>query len=488
MDYLVSIESAMTERDMGYYIADTDDGGTPEATLWYFYTQSSDPRDIVQVSITNEVNYLTSYDGHLWNADSNSSAWADMGVIQGADGVDGISVTLDPATVIFEQNEDNINTFTPSPSSFTATVNVWKGTTPLASNSYKVAIQSTTNCTATTAGNQITSLTLGQVRQGVYFSSGSVVLGVWLDPTSTSQTPDTTLTFNWAANLLGTWKASVVNDAYKSVSSKPIAIINSNGEIETKTFETIFQQTAEYIMLDVDGFAGKTGIDLEDGTITLKANKVTFTNSSGTVSDKISIDPTTGTLHAVDGIFEGTLDAKSYLTRFADLITYCYCETGVPHPSYIDKFLIPGYYTKMYDYNNQELDIKGIWCFRVADIEIWLPTNIDGLVGQRIVLYNPYVGYEPNAKTTTIHAGEIVPDENETVADREIIRGVGLPVSSTDPVLINQYDPVYEIQFVDGVVELQCMPSDEAGKYQCQNPRKYLRNNIFLLCLGPYKC
>lgn len=293
MDYLVSIESAMTERDMGYYIADTDDGGTPEATLWYFYTQSSDPRDIVQVSITNEVNYLTSYDGHLWNADSNSSAWADMGVIQGADGVDGISVTLDPATVIFEQNEDNINTFTPSPSSFTATVNVWKGTIPLAPNSYKVAILSTTNCSATTSGNQIASLTLGQDSQGVYHPSGSVVLGVWLDPTSTSQTPDTTLTFNWAANLLGKWKLKVKEEVMEAVSQKTVAYAKEDGTVESVAWETAISQNSQRIALTAKKDDLETAgihLDGENSSIDLRANKTLFSRPDGTPFIKVGAD------------------------------------------------------------------------------------------------------------------------------------------------------------------------------------------------------
>lgn len=277
-DYLVSIETHMTDKDMGYYIADTDDGGVPEATLWYFYTESSDPRDIEQVSITNEVNYLTSYDGHLWNADNTSEYWTDMGVIQGADGVDGISVTLNPASVIFEQNEDNIDTFTPSPSSFTATVNVWKGTTLLTPSSYKVAIQSSTNCTATTASNQIVSLTLSKNNQNVYYPSGSVVLGVWLDPTSTSQTPDTTLTFNWAANLLGTWKMSVREDTMEAVSEQECAIYDENGDIIHVPFSSVFGQSAQNIFASVQGLKGRTGIDIEDGTITLDAERTVVTN------------------------------------------------------------------------------------------------------------------------------------------------------------------------------------------------------------------
>lgn len=267
----------------GVYLCNTD-SSTPtprrKATAW-----QKSGNTYTQITITDEVNYLTSSeglypttDGHLFNADDTSTAWTDLGVIQGADGIDGISVTLDPATVIFEQNEDNIDTFTPSPSSFTATVNVWKGTTPLASNSYKVAIQSTTNCTATKAGNQITSLTLGQDGQGVYYSSGSVVLGVWLDPTSTSQTPDTTLTFNWAANLLGTWKMSVREDTMRAVSEQECAIYDENGDIIHVPFSSVFGQSAQNIFASVQGLKGRTGIDIEDGTITLDAERTVVTN------------------------------------------------------------------------------------------------------------------------------------------------------------------------------------------------------------------
>lgn len=263
---------------VGYYLCDEDDSGNPLATLWNY-----DGLQMSPVSILNEVNYLAkdadnNEDGHLWNADGSSSAWTDLGVIQGADGIDGISVTLDPATVIFEQDEDNTSTFTPSPSSFTATVNVWKGTTPLAPNSYKVAIQSTTNCTATKAGNQITSLTLGQDGQGVYYPSGSVVLGVWLDPTSTSQTPDTTLTFNWAANLLGTWKLSVREDTMRAVSEQECAIYDENGDIIHVPFSSVFGQSAQNIFASVQGLKGRTGIDIEDGTITLDAERTVVTN------------------------------------------------------------------------------------------------------------------------------------------------------------------------------------------------------------------
>lgn len=48
-----------------------------------------------------------------------------------------------------------------------------------------------------------------------------------------------------------------------------------------------------------------TGIDIQNRSIELRADKVKFTSSDGKVSNKIWIDPTTGTLNATDGNFSG---------------------------------------------------------------------------------------------------------------------------------------------------------------------------------------
>ena len=468
----------LTTADVGYYLADTDDSSTPvaEATLWSL--PSTDLRQFteVQLPLTGEVNYLTSYDGHLWSAENGDLAWADLGVIQGADGLDGISVTLDPATVIFEQDEDNQSTFTPSPSSFMATVNVWQGATRLAANSYKVAIVSTTHCSATVSGNQITSLSLGKDSNDAYYSSGDVTLGVWLDPTSTSQNPDVTLKFNWAANLLGSWKLSVKGAVVESISSQECAYYDEDGNVATAEFSTVFGQNPQNIFVALTGLKGMTGIDVTNGKIDLFADVVSFRKSKANAqsSDEamVWIDGTNGTLHAIDGDFQGTLNAKSYLTRYADLETYCYDAATTPR----SKFVAPGYTFTMYDASGNSLDIRGFWCLRVGvqDMEVWLPTklprnpsnpnnpynNID-LTGQRVTLYNPHIGYSTNPCKVMIHAGEV--QEGGILGQPEIIRGVGLPVNSTDPVLIDQYVPVDAIEFSDGIIELQCLPSNVQG-------------------------
>ena len=70
-------------------------------------------------------------------------------------------------------------------------------------------------------------------------------------------------------------------------------------------------QTADNIQLFVTHGLSNTGIDITNGTIKLQANKVTFCDANGRNTDKIWIDPTYGTLHAVDGHFSGEITATS---------------------------------------------------------------------------------------------------------------------------------------------------------------------------------
>ena len=53
------------------------------------------------------------------------------------------------------------------------------------------------------------------------------------------------------------------------------------------------------------------GINIENGIVNLYGDKVTFSDSTGTISGKVYIDPETGTLHATDGKFSGDVTANS---------------------------------------------------------------------------------------------------------------------------------------------------------------------------------
>lgn len=87
---------------------------------------------------------------------------------------------------------------------------------------------------------------------------------------------------------------------------------------------TEIEQTIDSISLSVfDAQAGaqgwvnegqlqRTGIDITNGTINLQGNNVTFSNSAGTQSGLIYIDPTYGTLHATNADINGVLNANLF--------------------------------------------------------------------------------------------------------------------------------------------------------------------------------
>lgn len=64
---------------------------------------------------------------------------------------------------------------------------------------------------------------------------------------------------------------------------------------------SVIQQTATLIRQEVAG----TGIDIMKGKINLRGDKVTFSSSDGTVTDKVGIDPATGTLHMENAVISG---------------------------------------------------------------------------------------------------------------------------------------------------------------------------------------
>ena len=63
----------------------------------------------------------------------------------------------------------------------------------------------------------------------------------------------------------------------------------------------------------------QAGIDIDNGEINLIAGKVNFKTSGGQTNPKISIDPSTGTLNAVDGNFEGTVKADTLYMSYEEI-------------------------------------------------------------------------------------------------------------------------------------------------------------------------
>lgn len=79
-------------------------------------------------------------------------------------------------------------------------------------------------------------------------------------------------------------------------------------------YSSVIAQTATDIDLMITSKLGQAGVKINGSTrqIDLIAGKVNFLTSGGQTNPKISIDPTNGTLNAVDGTFSGTLRATLF--------------------------------------------------------------------------------------------------------------------------------------------------------------------------------
>ena len=78
-------------------------------------------------------------------------------------------------------------------------------------------------------------------------------------------------------------------------------------ECGNQEFSSQVKQTAEGYNISIRDNLGLTGIDISNHTIELRADKVTFANSAGTVSGKVQIDATNGTLVTENAKLGGNL-------------------------------------------------------------------------------------------------------------------------------------------------------------------------------------
>lgn len=83
-------------------------------------------------------------------------------------------------------------------------------------------------------------------------------------------------------------------------------------------YSSVIAQTANQIDINVTSKLGQAGVNIDGSTreINLIAGKVNFLTSGGQTNPKISIDPTTGALNAVDGSFSGIVRASTLYRSF----------------------------------------------------------------------------------------------------------------------------------------------------------------------------
>ena len=91
-----------------------------------------------------------------------------------------------------------------------------------------------------------------------------------------------------------------------------------DGEIQSTN--SAITQSANNIQAWVRNSLNTTGIDITNGTILLQGNKVTFADSNGRNTGKISIEPTTGTLYAVDANLSGIFKSENTSTLYKTVI------------------------------------------------------------------------------------------------------------------------------------------------------------------------
>lgn len=111
-----------------------------------------------------------------------------------------------------------------------------------------------------------------------------------------------------------------VDSINSTVTQNTRSINELTGEVEDLgTQYSYINQRADSIELSVNTLNNglrSTGINITQGTINLKGDNVTFSNSDGTVNDKISIDPTTGTLNAENANISGIIKANINYSPF----------------------------------------------------------------------------------------------------------------------------------------------------------------------------
>lgn len=230
------------------------------------------------------VNYFTREDGHLWVSNGGGESWADMGKIQGENGRDGVSFVLSPSMALFEQD---METRIVDTSNFVANVIGMRGNKVMPASDYAVNIGGVVNCTAYVSNRTEVRIRQIEKKDNVYRTSGSVIVKVTFSGTAV------TLTLNWAANLLGTWKQTVKEDIMQAVSEKTISYTDSEGNIHTEKMETLIEQNASGVSLSAkvnDLERAGVHLDGKDSRIDLLAERTRFLAPTGLPFIKIGTD------------------------------------------------------------------------------------------------------------------------------------------------------------------------------------------------------
>lgn len=125
--------------------------------------------------------------------------------------------------------------------------------------------------------------------------------------------------------------------------------------MDASSFSSLIEQNARRISLVQQSGTKRAGVDIQNGTVSLFGDRVTFSNADGTIKDKVWIDPEKGTINAVDGIFSGKITCNYFFSAYME----CYDSYDIdlehnPRNTYFVQ-CVTLYLPKASDYDGMEI-------------------------------------------------------------------------------------------------------------------------------------
>lgn len=156
--------------------------------------------------------------------------------------------------------------------------------------------------------------------------------------------------------------------------------------MDASSFSSLIEQNARRISLVQQSGTKRAGIDIQNGTVNLFGDRVTFSNADGTIKDKVWIDPEKGTINAVDGEFSGVVRATNFFHSVAISGSYTvgFCNNDFldqySDEPWIGNFTYGGYYTEeeARQLSGENVGIGSmVMCTGAADIVVIKATTTD---------------------------------------------------------------------------------------------------------------
>ena len=155
--------------------------------------------------------------GHLFIA--SDDGWQDIGQIAGANGKDALVATLSPPNAILNQD---IDTRILPTTSFRVVMTYGTRTIPFGTGGFSIGtpipsqVDGNYTCAATRTNDviKVQVMTYRKGTENIYYDNG------YVDVPISYQGYSTTLRFNWYANLLGTWRQTIIGDVNKSIATR----------------------------------------------------------------------------------------------------------------------------------------------------------------------------------------------------------------------------------------------------------------------------